>query len=122
MTDRQQALFLVFVQFVLFALLAAALTLLPAGRPEWALWLGTALVALGLLVGAAALLTYFMINRSLVNVSPEPDQGAQLVERGIYAFIRHPIYTGVMYILVTLLIASVPDGFCREFCVDQVKK
>ncbi len=43
-----------------------------------------------------ALWTYYRVNGSLVNVSPEPDQNAQLVARGLYARIRHPIYLGVI--------------------------
>lgn len=96
MTPKQQALLLVLIQFVLFAALAAALFLLPMGAAGWAVILGLVLAVAGLAVVFLALWTYYRVNRSLVNVSPEPDQKAQLVERGIYARVRHPIYLGVI--------------------------
>ncbi|GIL13160.1 MAG: isoprenylcysteine carboxylmethyltransferase family protein [Chloroflexi bacterium] len=95
MTPRQKALLLVAVQLVLFAALAGALLLLPMGQVGWARLMGVALATAGLVVVFWALWTYFRINGSLVNVSPEPDVQAKLVEQGLYAHIRHPIYLGV---------------------------
>jgi protein-S-isoprenylcysteine O-methyltransferase Ste14 len=91
-----QALLLVVLQFVLFALLAGALLLLPDGQVLWVRLLGGTLAFLGLLVIAIGILTHFWINNSLVNVSPEPNGNNQLVAVGIYKYIRHPIYTGVI--------------------------
>ncbi|HEX2905943.1 MAG TPA: isoprenylcysteine carboxylmethyltransferase family protein, partial [Phototrophicaceae bacterium] len=96
MTPKQQALLLVLIQFVLFAVLAGALFLLPMGQVVWVRGLGLALAVSGLGVVFLALWTYYRVNGALVNVSPEPDSGAQLVERGIYARVRHPIYLGVI--------------------------
>ena len=96
MTPRQQALLLVFLQFVLFAALAAALFFLPMGAAAWAQSAGLVLAVAGLAVVFLALWTYYRVNGSLVNVSPEPDRNAQLVARGLYARIRHPIYLGVI--------------------------
>lgn len=96
MSPKQQALLLVLFQFLLFVVLAAALFMLPLGEGGWTRLLGIVLALAGLLVIFLALRTYFRVNRSLVNVSPEPDQTAQLVDRGIYRRIRHPIYLGVI--------------------------
>ncbi|MBI5669240.1 MAG: isoprenylcysteine carboxylmethyltransferase family protein [Chloroflexi bacterium] len=85
-----------FLQFVLFAALAAALFLLPISAAGWSQVLGFVLAVAGLAVIFLALWTYYRVNRSLVNVSPEPDRKAQLVQRGLYARIRHPIYLGVI--------------------------
>lgn len=96
MTPRQQALLLVLIQFVLFAALAAALFFLPMGALGWGQLVGLVLAVAGLAVVFLALWTYYRVNGSLVNVSPEPDGNAQLVERGIYSRVRHPIYLGVI--------------------------
>ncbi len=96
MAERQRALLLVGLQMILFTLLAGALLLLPPGQAGSGRWLGVGMTVLGLVVILVAVGTYFRVNGSLVNVSPEPDAGAQLVVVGIYRFIRHPIYTGVM--------------------------
>lgn len=93
---QSKALRLVFMQFVLFAALAVSFGLLPAGQVGWARLTGILLAALGLGVIALAVWQHYAINRSLVNVSPEPNQHNQLVQSGLYRFVRHPIYTGVM--------------------------
>ncbi len=91
-----KAMRLVFIQFVLFAALAISFVLLPAGQVLWARLLGMLLAALGLGVIMLAILQHYGINRSLVNVSPEPNQRNQLVQTGIYGLVRHPIYSGVI--------------------------
>ncbi len=96
MTPRQQALLLVLMQLVLFGVLAAALFFLPVGAVGWAQLVGLVLAVVGLGVIFLALWTYYRVNGSLVNVSPEPDHAAQLVAHGLYARVRHPIYLGVM--------------------------
>jgi protein-S-isoprenylcysteine O-methyltransferase Ste14 len=97
MTPKQQALLLVLIQFVLFAALAAALFLLPMQPISWVrVGIGLVLALAGLVVVFLALWTYYRVNGSLVNVSPEPDQSARLVEHGIYGRVRHPIYLSVI--------------------------
>lgn len=105
MSDRGHALLLVGVQMVLFAALAGALLVLPSGQTGVMRWLGAGLAGLGLLIILVALATYFWVNGSLVNVSPEPDAQAELVVVGIYRYIRHPIYSGVMLAAVGAALA-----------------
>lgn len=93
---KTQAQLLVLVQFILFALLAGALFLLPAGQVLWARLLGFLVLALGLGVVILSVLTHTWVNRNIVNISPEPNARNQLVRSGIYGLIRHPIYSGVM--------------------------
>ena len=102
---RNKAIWLVFMQFVLFATLAISFGLLPAGQVAWARWLGMLLAALGLGVILLALLNYYQLNRNMVNVSPEPNRGNQLVQIGVYGLVRHPIYTGVMLAAVGTALA-----------------
>ncbi len=119
---KTQALVLVAIQFVFFALLAGALFLLPAGQVGWARILGIVLALLGLAMIGLAILNHWQINRALVHVSPEPNASVGLVQGGLYTRIRHPIYTGVMLAalgaalahghLVPLLIAL---GLCAFF-------
>jgi protein-S-isoprenylcysteine O-methyltransferase Ste14 len=116
-----QAQRLVLIQFILFAALAISFGLLPAEQVGWVRLLGMGLAALGVGVVLLAVLQHYRINRNLVNVSPEPNAGNQLVQTGLYGLIRHPIYTGVMLAalgaalahghLIPLLIALVLVAF-----------
>ena len=93
---KTQAQLLVLAQFILFVLLAGALFLLPAEQVGWVRLVGIALAVAGLFIIGLSVLTHFQVNRALVNVSPEPNASNRLVQSGIYGFIRHPIYSGVM--------------------------
>lgn len=88
------------------ALLIGALIVVPNGDlyalPDWArvivdiaFWLG---VALALLAGLA-------LGRSLT-ATPLPRAQATLRTSGPYRFVRHPIYTGVVVIVVAMAIRS----------------
>ncbi|MEX1296499.1 MAG: isoprenylcysteine carboxylmethyltransferase family protein [Candidatus Limnocylindrales bacterium] len=57
---------------------------------------GLALIALGALLGGRGLLD---LGRNLTPV-PHPRDGAQLVQSGVYARARHPIYGGLMLMAV----------------------
>ena len=119
---KTQAWLFVVAQFVIFAVLAAAFVLLPVGQVLWARLLGLLLTALGLSLVMVAILTQAMVNKNLVKISPEPNTHNQLVQAGVYRFVRHPIYTGVMLTavgtalvhghIIALLIAI---GLCAFF-------
>jgi protein-S-isoprenylcysteine O-methyltransferase Ste14 len=96
MSDKMQAMVLVVIQFILFGLLGSALLILPAGQVSWVRLLGIAMAVIGLIVIAMAVLNHVQVNRALVNISPEPNASQQLVEIGLYRWIRHPIYLGVL--------------------------
>src|SRR6266513_4147084 len=53
---------------------------------------GNVLCVVGLLVIALA----FASLRGAIQIAPEPKRGAQLVESGVYKYLRHPIYTGII--------------------------
>lgn len=109
----------VVVQLLLFGLIFFAPLLVPA-LFEWpAPWdvvgvgLGAVLALAGGLIAVGGVLS---LGRNLTAV-PYPKEGASLVERGAYRFVRHPIYSGIIFgafgwaffnnSLLTLLLALV---------------
>lgn len=61
---------------------------------------GTVLCAVGLLL----MLLAFASIRWSIQIAPEPRVGAQLVTRGVYKRLRHPIYTAILVLVVGLLL------------------
>jgi protein-S-isoprenylcysteine O-methyltransferase Ste14 len=84
------------LQIVLFAVILLAPGVSFAA-PAWLRALGLALVAVGGALGTAGVLA---LGRSNLSVFPRPVEGGNLVTSGPYAFVRHPIYAGL--ILATL--------------------
>jgi protein-S-isoprenylcysteine O-methyltransferase Ste14 len=81
-----------------FALMAAVLVLAWRFHSQEfgtiAIWFGGALLALGGVFGMAGVVA---LGRSITPL-PQPSLRARLVQRGIYARVRHPLYTSVMLI------------------------
>jgi protein-S-isoprenylcysteine O-methyltransferase Ste14 len=89
---------LVIVQFGLLGGFALSTVLTePVGESPVKL-VGVVAVAAGVLVFSAALYAYIRTNATLPQALPDPKQGTQLVQGGIYRAIRHPIYTAVLAI------------------------
>lgn len=89
---------LVIVQFGLLGAFALATVLVePVGESPVKL-LGIVAGLAGVVIFALALQAYAQTNATLPQVLPDPKQGTQLVQRGIYRSIRHPIYTAVLAI------------------------
>jgi protein-S-isoprenylcysteine O-methyltransferase Ste14 len=82
----------VLIQALLFALYGLALAF--GASASWGVWrwLGAPLVAIGAWVGLAALR---MHGRKLTPL-PEPNPALGLQRTGVYAVIRHPMYTGLL--------------------------
>jgi protein-S-isoprenylcysteine O-methyltransferase Ste14 len=87
------------------ALIAAVLALsgpaarhLPGYAGGWTRWAGFSALALGLGVMVRGALD---LGRNLTPET-EPKADAQLVTRGIYEFVRHPIYLGVCLVLLSV--------------------
>lgn len=83
-------------QFALFAVLALSLVMFPTGQTTLLRLVGFALVVIAFCVLALAIREHTVRNGMLPNVTPTPNQRAELVESGMYAHIRHPIYSGVL--------------------------
>ena len=99
-TSRNYAL----VQTVLFCAFAAAYfldvgpRLFPPGGMRGTI--GAVLCMAGLLLMLSA---FGSIGRA-IQIAPEPKPGAQLVTKGVYRRLRHPIYTAVVILLVGLFL------------------
>ena len=82
----------VLIQALLLALYGLALAF--GASASWGAWrwLGVPLVAVGAWVGLAALRVH---GRKLTPL-PEPNPALGLQRTGVYAVIRHPMYTGLL--------------------------
>lgn len=88
---------LVFIQFV------AILTILVTG-PLWANATGLRLLELaGIALGGWALIAMQLAN---LHILPDVRPNAQLVQRGPYRFIRHPMYSAILLTTLPLVLAS----------------
>ena len=91
-----QSQLLVLGQFILFAILAIAFLIFPMGGSSILQAVGFVLAVGGLTVIVLAVYEHNRVNRNLPNISPDPNQEAQLIQSGVYTRVRHPIYTGVL--------------------------
>jgi len=55
-------------------------------------------------VGVLLIILGFASLRSAIQIAPEPKEGAQLVESGVYKYLRHPIYTGIIFCVIGLFL------------------
>ncbi|WP_296630948.1 isoprenylcysteine carboxylmethyltransferase family protein [Rhodoluna sp.] len=90
MSDKSKGNLLVLVQFALIAFVV----LWPSGQINIAaIYIG------GILLVAPGIIVLYLgiknLGRSLA-ANPVPKSDAELVETGIYKYLRHPIYTGLM--------------------------
>lgn len=91
-----KANFYVAGQFLLFAVLAVALVAFPPGQLPAPRVIGLALIVVAFVVIALALREFALRNRTIPNIAPTPNRATALVETGVYARVRHPIYTSVL--------------------------
>ena len=86
----------VVIQFVLFGLIALAPVLVPARVPEAAQQVLSLLGLFVLVVGLGIAVKGLVDLREALTPLPHPRAGAELVERGVYGRVRHPIYGGIV--------------------------
>ena len=98
--DVALGLVLVLVQFVLLVALALA----PRG---WSVPVPVALLAGGLGLGGVLVMftSAFALRRGLT-AAPLPNRHAQLRTGGLYALVRHPIYTGLLIATAALVVLA----------------
>ncbi len=79
----------------------------PARIGAGALWIALAFVVIGIIVRGIAIATLWRFFTYSVSIR----EGHELVDRGVYRFIRHPSYTGI-------LLALIGVGFARRNWLD----
>ena len=92
-------------QSVLFCAFAAVVLF----DPSTALVTGGVVRAAGLLlavIGLAIMFAALAALRNVVQIAPEPRPGGHLVTSGIYSRLRHPIYTGIVVIVIGVAMRS----------------
>ncbi|MDQ7067456.1 MAG: isoprenylcysteine carboxylmethyltransferase family protein [Sulfurimonas sp.] len=87
---------LVFVQFAMILIMT-----LPFGTPAVYFEYGLFFIVLGALIGIAALLENRLGN---FNIRPDIKEDCVLIKDGIYAYIRHPMYTSVLTIMFGVMV------------------
>ena len=70
--------------------------------PAWLQYVGVFLSLTGIILSLASVIA---LNRNL-SAFPTPKQGAELVQSGIYKYVRHPIYTGILFFTVGVSLYS----------------
>jgi len=65
-------------------------------------------IAGNILGGMGALLILFaaVTLRRVIQVAPEPKAGGELIQDGVYKYLRHPIYTGIMSCVIGLFLRT----------------
>ncbi|MCU0511510.1 MAG: isoprenylcysteine carboxylmethyltransferase family protein [Anaerolineae bacterium] len=92
-------------QMILFALLVGVWLVWPPVSSAAGVVAGLLLIVIGLACVALAVRAHQQANHTPPRVSPEPRPAAGLVQSGLYARIRHPIYTGVLSVAFGLALA-----------------
>jgi protein-S-isoprenylcysteine O-methyltransferase Ste14 len=87
---------LVFLQFFIIFLM-----ILPIGAPTDTVGLGVAVFSFGLFIGFLAILKNKLGN---FNVRPDIKEDCTLITTGIYAYIRHPMYTSVLIMMSSMMV------------------
>ena len=64
--------------------------------------IGNVIAAIGVV-----LILYAVISlRRVIQVAPEPKEGGQLIQSGPYKYLRHPIYTGIVFCMIGLFLRT----------------
>ena len=103
MSDKNKSNLLVTIQFILLAVIIGV----PFPRfgedfPDWVVGIGSVLVWVGLVILA---LSIFKLGASLT-ASPIPKNDSELKTDGLYKWMRHPIYTGLIATALGLAIEA----------------
>jgi protein-S-isoprenylcysteine O-methyltransferase Ste14 len=57
-------------------------------------------------IGVVLILFSVISLRRVIQVAPEPKEGGQLIQSGPYRFLRHPIYTGIIFCVIGLFLRT----------------
>lgn len=82
----------VLIQFIIFIVYTFDFESMRIDVPDFLFWFGVFIFVIGALITVVAVL---QLNINL-SAFPSPLADAKLIETGVYKFIRHPIYTGLI--------------------------
>ncbi len=117
MSVKAKAMSFVVTQFVLFGVMFVLLFTLPIEASQIMQVFGGVLAVAGIGVVVVALRSFQQVNPRGPSISPEPRPQTDHVVRGVYRYVRHPIYSGV---LLTSLGAAVFHGAVWLFVMAGV--
>lgn len=84
--------FLVGVQIVLFILYYFHINFVEFLIPQWIQWTLLVFIGIGIVI---FIISIIQLNKNL-SPFPTPRSDSQLVQTGLYKYIRHPVYTGIL--------------------------
>jgi protein-S-isoprenylcysteine O-methyltransferase Ste14 len=89
-------------QWTLLAGFVFVLILVPPSHDRFLpVWPGIILSLLSLIIVASAVRSHHVVNYTVkVKIGPSPDTERKLVDRGIYAYVRHPMYLAAILLLL----------------------
>ncbi len=93
MTRSRKDLSFVGVQLLLFLAYLFRIPAIDFSLHKGLQWFGLGFTVLGFFIAVGSV---FALRKSL-SVFPSPKVHAELIESGVYRFIRHPIYTGILF-------------------------
>jgi protein-S-isoprenylcysteine O-methyltransferase Ste14 len=103
MSDKNKSNLLVTIQFVLLAvIIGVPMPRFGEDLPDWVVAIGSVLVWVGLVILA---LSIFKLGGSLT-ASPIPKNDSELKTDGLYKWMRHPIYSGLIATALGLAIEA----------------
>jgi len=91
-TKPTKDILFVSIQLILFTAYLFRIPELDVTIPSWLQYTGLLLAALGVILAPASVIAL----RNSLSVFPTPKDSAELIQSGIYKYIRHPIYTGIL--------------------------
>ncbi len=102
MPRNPKDIFFVSIQLILFVSYLFRIAKIDFAIHEWLQYTGLVFAVTGFLITVSALIA---LNKNL-SPFPTPKQTGQLIQRGIYKYIRHPIYTGILFFSIGYAVYS----------------
>jgi len=75
------------------------------------------LLFLGIFGGLIGILAIFTMKLNNLRVQPIPKSDAELISSGIYQYIRHPMYTSVLVMMLSFVLNTIEIISVSLFCI-----
>ncbi len=131
MKASKKDIFYVVAQFILFAAYLFEIPSLNLNFPNDADWINLILAGLGIIIIIVSML---QLNKNL-SPFPSPPEKSELVVTGLFSYVRHPIYSGILmtifftaiylnsgYKLIVFLLLAILFYYKSEFEELQLQK